>query len=76
VARVAQVTFLVIGLTFLVGYGIGYATDFSGPLWDLAGAWIYVVAVFALPFISVVSVVWLAYDFVRRYRRCRAARLA
>jgi ABC-type dipeptide/oligopeptide/nickel transport system permease subunit len=76
VARVAQATFVTIGLTFLVGYGIGYLTGFHGPLWDTAGVALYVVAALALPFISLATVVWLAVDFVRRFRRCRATRLA
>jgi hypothetical protein len=76
VARVAQATFVTIGLTFLIGWGIGYATDFHGPLWDVGGLVVYLVAVFALPFISLVSVAWLVIDFVRRFRRCRATRLA
>jgi hypothetical protein len=76
VARVAQATFLVIGLTFLLGYGIGYVSGFHGPLWDVAGAAIYLVAVFALPFISLASVAWLVVDSVRKFRRCRAARTA
>jgi uncharacterized membrane protein (Fun14 family) len=76
VARVAYVTFLAIGLTFLVGYGIGYATGFAGPLWDVASVAIYVVAVLALPFMSLVSVGWLVVDSVRKFRRCRATRTA
>ena len=75
-ARVAHVTFLVIGLTFLLGYGTGYASGFHGPLWDVASAAIYLVAVFAAPFMGLLTVGWLVLDSVRKFRRCRAARTA
>ena len=75
-ARVAQATFLVIGLTGLLGYGIGYLTGFHGPLWDAAAIAIYVVAGLAIPFMSLASVAWLVVDSVRKFRRCRATRTA
>jgi hypothetical protein len=76
VARVAQVTFLVIGLTFLLGFGAGHASGFEGPVWDVAALAIYVVGGLALPFISLASVTWLVVDSVRKFRRCRATRIA
>ena len=75
-ARVAHVTFVAIGLTFLLGYGLGYASDFHGPVWDVAGLVLYVVAGLALPFMSLVSIGWLVVDSVRKFRRCRATRAA
>jgi hypothetical protein len=75
-ARVAHVTFVVIGLTFLLGYGLGYASGFQGPLWDVAGLAIYLVGGLALPFMALVSIGWLVVDSVRKFRRCRAARTA
>jgi hypothetical protein len=76
VARVAQATFLVVGFTFVIGYGIGYLTGFHGFAWDIAGAVVYVVAGLTLPFMGLASLVWLVVDSVRKFRRCRAARTA
>ncbi|MFL5780194.1 MAG: hypothetical protein ACJ760_02670 [Thermoleophilaceae bacterium] len=73
-ARVAQVTFLVVGFSFLIGYGIGYVTDFHGFAWNIAGGVLYVVAGLTIPFMSLASIVWLVVDSVRKFRRCRATR--
>jgi hypothetical protein len=76
VARVAQVTFLVVGFSFLLGYGIGYVTDFHGFAWNIAGGVMYVVAGLTIPFMSLASIVWLVVDSVRKFRSCRGTRTA
>ena len=75
-ARVAQVTFLVVGFSFVAGYGIGYVTGFHGFAWDIAGGVMYVVAILAFPFMGLGTIVWLVVDSVRKFRRCRATRTA
>jgi hypothetical protein len=76
VARVAHVTFVVIGLAFLLEYAMDYTTGFDGPVFNTIGSVLYVVIVLGLPFMAVFTLAWMVVEFVRRFRRCRATRPA
>jgi hypothetical protein len=76
VARVAQVMFVTIGLAYLLLMLLMYTTDLGGPILGTISGILYVVVMFGLPLMAAFTVVWLVVEFVRRFRRCRATRLA